>query len=306
MLISEYTTMMRHEMGQLNEAILIRINTFQEAIGKQKEDDYTYAFITECNHIIDDYKSHAHSTMLRCNSSRYFTKLPDIHKEPFYPYESFLYKWKYIYEKAAKNKQVNFLMEPVMLSDLTRPRMYADKAMIEQVAYNLTNNAIKYSIPGTTISIDCKLNDRKDAYQLIVTNYGRAIREDEIDKIFDYGFRGSNHNNANGSGLGLYLSREIAKEHGGRLTVETEKISDYDVSCLYLYSEMPDRFQSPEIRDDIKKELFRLKETKYSAEIEKPQFNNQSFTPYLIRQYLNTGTLKYKFILAIPYDKKSR
>ena len=304
--ISAYTTMMRHELGQLNEAILIRINTFQEAVGKQEEDYYTYSFLNECNHVIEDFKSHAHSTMLRCNSSRYFTRLPAIHKELFYPYESFLYKWKYIYERAAKNKHVNFLMEPVMLSDLTRPRMYADEAMVEQVAYNLTNNAIKYSIPGTTISIDCKLNDRKDAYQLIVTNYGRALREDEIDRIFDYGFRGSNHNEANGSGLGLYLSQEIAKEHGGELTLEVEKVSDYDVSCLYLYSEMPERFQYSEIRENIKKELLRLKETKYFAEIEKPQLNNQSFTPYLIRRYLNTGTIKYKFVLTIPYDKNSR
>lgn len=304
--ISAYTTMMRHELGQLNEAILIRINTFQEAVGKQEEDYYTYTFLNECNHVINDFKSHAHSTMLRCNSSRYFSQLPDMHKELFYPYESFLYKWKYIYERAAKNKHVNFLMEPVILSDLTRPRMYADKSMIEQVAYNLTNNAIKYSIPGTTISIDCKLNDRKDAYQLIVTNYGRAIREDEIDRIFDYGFRGSNHNEANGSGLGLYLSQEIAKEHDGELTLEVENVSDYDVSCLYLYSEMPERFQTPEIKNNVAEELNRLKETKYFIEIEKPQFNNQSFTPYLIRRYLNTGTIKYKFVLTIPYDKNLR
>ncbi len=304
--ISEYTTMMRHELGQLNEAILIRINTFQESVSKQEEDDYTYAFLTECNHIIDDFKSHAHSTMLRCSSSRYFTQLPNMNKELFYPYESFLYKWRYIYEKAARSKNIDFNMEPMQFLDLSRPRMYADKSMIEQVAYNLTNNAIKYSIPGTTINIDCRLNEQKDAYQLIITNYGRTLCEDEIYRIFDYGFRGSNNNDANGSGLGLYLSKEIAKAHGGSLTVETEKVSDYDVSCLYLYSEMPDRFQTPETREDIKKELLRLKETKYSAEIEKPRFSNQSFTPYFIRRYLNTGTVKYKFILAIPYDKNLR
>ncbi len=301
--MSEYTKIMRHEMGQLNEAVLIRINTFQEAVEKQDEDYYTYSFITECNHVIEDYKSHAHSTMLRCNSSRYFTQLPDVNKELFYPYESFLYKWRYIYEKAARSKNVDFNMMPVQFFDLSRPRMYADKSMIEQVAYNLTNNAIKYSIPGTIISIDCKLNDQKDEYQLIVTNYGRTLRKDEIDRIFDYGFRGSNHNEANGSGLGLYLSREIAKEHGGSLTVETEKVSDYDVSCLYLYSEMPEKFQVAEVREIIDEELNRLKKKEYSFEIKKPNFTNQSFTPYLIRRYLSTGTMRYQFILSIPYDK---
>lgn len=302
--IHEYTTMMRHEMGQLNEAILIRINTFQEAVGKQEEDDYTYAFLAECNHVIDDFKAHTHSTMLRCNSSRYFSQIPEVHKELFYPYESFLYKWKYIYEKTARNKHVNFNMEPVMYSDLSRPRMYADKSMIEQVAYNLTNNALKYSIPGTTISIDCRLNEPKDAYQLIVTNYGRALHEDEINNIFAYGFRGSNNNETNGSGLGLYLSREIAKLHNGSLTVEIEKVSDYDVSCLCLYSEMPEKFQNREIREEIEKELNRLKESKFSDDFTVPKFSNQSFTPYLIRRYLNTGTMKYQFNLSIPYEKK--
>ncbi len=304
--ISEYTTMMRHDLGQLNEAILIRINTFQESVSKQEEDDYTYAFLTECNHIINDFKSHAHSTMLRCNSSRYFTQLPDVNKELFYPYESFLYKWRYIYEKAAKSKNVDLNMMPVQFFDLSRPRMYADKSMIEQVAYNLTNNAIKYSIPGTIISIDCKLNDRKDAYQFIVTNYGRSLTDEEIDKIFDYGYRGSNNNEANGSGLGLYLSREIAKAHGGSLTVITEKVSDYDVSCLYLYSEMPEKFQNFEMGEIIIEELSRIEKTKYSLEIKKPNFNNQSFTPYLIRRYLSTGTTKYSFVLSIPYDKNLR
>lgn len=304
--MSEYTKIMRHEMGQLNEAVLIRINTFQEAVEKQDEDYYTYSFITECNHVIEDYKSHAHSTMLRCNSSRYFTQLPDVNKELFYPYESFLYKWRYIYEKAARSKNVDFNMMPVQFFDLSRPRMYADKSMIEQVAYNLTNNAIKYSIPGTIISIDCKLNDRKDAYQFIVTNYGRSLTDEEIDKIFDYGYRGSNNNEANGSGLGLYLSREIAKAHGGSLTVITEKVSDYDVSCLYLYSEMPEKFQNFEMGEIIIEELSRIEKTKYSLEIKKPNFNNQSFTPYLIRRYLSTGTTKYSFVLSIPYEKNLR
>lgn len=301
--ITEYTTMMRHEFGQLNEAILIRVNTFQEAISKQNEDDYTYGFLDECNHMIADFKSHAHSTMLKCNSSRYFSLIPDLHKEWFYPYESFLHKWKYIYSKAAKNKHLDFVMAPVQLSDLSRPRMYADKSMIEQIAYNLTNNALKYSIPGTTINIDCRLNDEKNKYLIIVSNYGRAISKKEEENIFKYGFRGSNHNDASGSGLGLYLSREIAETHGGTLDLETEYISEYDVSCLYLYNDMPDRFIDYETKKKVEDELNRLEQTNHISEMKRPLLANESFTPYLIKKYLTKGTMKYKFILSIPYDK---
>lgn len=302
--IAEFTTIMRHELGQLNEAILIRINSYQEAINKQEEDDYTYGFIDECNHMIEDFKAHAHSTMLRCNSSRYFSRLPNLHKEWFYPYESFLYKWKYIYSKAAKNKHLKFVMTPVQLSDLSRPLMYADKSMIEQVAYNLTNNALKYSIPGTKINVDCRLSENKEDYLLIITNYGRAIKEEEKDMLFKYGYRGSNNNDANGSGLGLYLSKEIAEQHGGTLKVETEKVSDFDVSCLYLYNDMPDAFVDEKTKISLDEELYRLKQTEYIADIKRPVLSNNSFTPYLIKRYLNKGTWKYKFILSIPYYKR--
>ena len=299
-----YTQIMRHELGQLNEAILLRINTFEECVGNQIEDDYTYGFLQECGHCIEDYRSHAHSTMLRCNSSRYFTMLPKANKELFYPYESFLYKWKYIFEKAAENAQIKFAMKSVTHSDSSRPRMYADKSMIEQVAYNLTNNALKYSLSGTTISVDCKLNDTEDFYQIIVTNFGKKIKENEKERIFHYGYRGSNQNEASGSGLGLYLSRKIAERHNGRLEVYTEKVSDYDVSCLFLYGDMPDKFIDSNVKSAIDSEIERLKRTVYINEISKPQFGNNAFTPFYIRKHLLTGTVKYKFVLSIPYNKR--
>lgn len=298
-----YTKVMRHEMGQLNEAILIRMNTFEEAVGHQSENDYTYGFLNRCKHAIEDFRSHAHATMLRANSSRYFTMLTPLQKEWFYPYDSFLYKWKYIYEKAAKNKLLGFVMDPTYLWDLSRPLMYADISMIEQVAYNLTNNALKYSIPGTTISIDCKLNKTKDFYQLVVTNYGWFISEDEKEKIFEYKYRGKNRNYEIGSGLGLYLSRKIAQHHEGTLELHTEKVSDYDVSCLLLYEEMPEKYRDIALKEKIDSEIRRLKEGKYMHEISKPQFKNRSFTPFRINECLNKGTMKYIFILSIPYEK---
>lgn len=302
--ITSYTKIMRHELGQLNEAVLIRINTFEEAVNSQNSNYYTYEFIQETRHAIEDFRSHSHSTMLRCNSSRYFTLLPPTQKEWFYPYESFLYKWKYIYEKIARNKLIDFVMAPVQLSDLSRPRMFADKSMIEQVAYNLTNNALKYSLPGTTITIDCKLNEKKDLYQIIVTSFGRSIKEDEKERLFEYGYRGSNQNEADGSGLGLYLSRKIAEQHKGTLELIIEKVSDYDVSCLHLYEDMPNKYIDSDTKESVLKEIVRLAKTDYCHEIKKPQFNNQSFTPYLIRKYLKSGTMKYNFILSIPYRKK--
>ena len=88
---------------------------------------YTDEFLRETRHAIEDFRSHAHSTMLRCNSSKYFTMLPPPLKKWFYPYDSFLYKWKYIYKKLAQNKHIDFVMVSVQISDLSRPMMYADE-----------------------------------------------------------------------------------------------------------------------------------------------------------------------------------
>lgn len=177
--------------------------------------------------------------------------------------------------------------------------------MIEQAAYNLTNNAIKYALPGTTVSLDCSLNRDCDRYEIIVENIGRPLEnESEKDSIFRFGRRGSN-NQKKGSGMGLFLTQQIAKAHGGDVTCETERLSEFNWTLLYLYIKY---FESKSIRLCKDEELYHqlIWESKIKqADIKNyitGEIEDNAFTPMYVNQNIRSGTARFKFIFSIPYD----
>ncbi len=101
-------------------------------------------------------------------------------------------------------------------------RAVVDRERIATILGNLLSNAIKYSPAGGRIS--CSVL-RKGAYAIIsVTDEGLGIPPEQVDKLFTrFGrlvTRETEH--IGGTGLGLYLSRELARLHGGDVTVESE------------------------------------------------------------------------------------
>ncbi|MBE9602342.1 PAS domain S-box protein [Pedobacter sp. MC2016-24] len=98
----------------------------------------------------------------------------------------------------------------------------ADKDKIGSVVSNLLSNAIKYSPKGKEIMIRCNTDD-KYVY-VSVKDSGMGIKAQNIDFLFDRYYRvETNHTqNIAGFGIGLYLSAEIVKHHGGEIGVESE------------------------------------------------------------------------------------
>ncbi|MCJ8208629.1 PAS domain-containing sensor histidine kinase [Mucilaginibacter sp. RS28] len=97
----------------------------------------------------------------------------------------------------------------------------ADEHRIEQVIINLVNNAIKYA-PGTDqLLID--ITREQDFVKVAVTDKGPGVPADRIAHLFDryYRVEGQGYNSS-GLGLGLYISSEIIKHHGGQIGVESE------------------------------------------------------------------------------------
>ncbi|MGE6218190.1 ATP-binding response regulator [Nubsella zeaxanthinifaciens] len=98
--------------------------------------------------------------------------------------------------------------------------IFADEMRIEQVIVNFLTNAIKYS-PGTC---EAKLNVRlqnKELY-LGVRDYGIGMRPEQVQRVFEKFYRVEETSQRfQGLGIGLYISSEIIKRHGGQINVKS-------------------------------------------------------------------------------------
>jgi signal transduction histidine kinase len=100
------------------------------------------------------------------------------------------------------------------------PVIEADPMRLEQVLFNLMENALKYSPPSTPVRVHAAvINER---LVIDVEDGGAGIAVEDQAFIFERFRRASNvDQNISGLGLGLYISREIVEAHGGRLTVSS-------------------------------------------------------------------------------------
>lgn len=101
--------------------------------------------------------------------------------------------------------------------------VWGDKDRIGQVLTNLLTNAIKYSPLADTIIL--RLASTEDAAVVSVQDFGIGIEQEHVQYIFDRFYRVSDADEKTypGLGIGLYITHEIIKRHGGTLTVVSEK-----------------------------------------------------------------------------------
>ncbi len=102
------------------------------------------------------------------------------------------------------------------------PEINGDKDRIRQVAINLLENAAKYSPAGSTIFVGGK--NAGNEIIISVTDRGKGIDENDKEKIFEKFYRGRDEITATtrGSGLGLFIARQILAAHNGSIWVESE------------------------------------------------------------------------------------
>lgn len=98
-----------------------------------------------------------------------------------------------------------------------------DADRVGQVVTNLLTNAIKYSPKNTVIQVQLTSNDTHAI--VAVKDKGIGVAEAQLTKIFSRFYRGLGINESTypGMGIGLYVSREIIKKHGGEIWVKSKK-----------------------------------------------------------------------------------
>lgn len=100
----------------------------------------------------------------------------------------------------------------------------ADHRRLQQVFHNLLNNAMKYSREGTVVHVDVS---RTRKYGLVtVRDEGQGIPENELQRVFESFYRGSNLDTSvsGGMGLGLFVCKDIVERHHGRIWATSDEV----------------------------------------------------------------------------------
>ncbi len=97
----------------------------------------------------------------------------------------------------------------------------ADAVQLRRVIKNLISNAIDHS--NTKKSIEVKTGTYNGGITISVIDYGQGISKDEIKMIFNKYYSAAKKLRKVGTGLGLYLSQQIAVAHGGEIIVTSEE-----------------------------------------------------------------------------------
>src|SRR5438067_3755862 len=129
-------------------------------------------------------------------------------------FNNLIHDWK---EKfAAKNLKLVVDLPP----DLQTIR--ADETRVQEVLYNLLENAVKYSREGGEIRLQAAR--RGSEIVLNVSDDGIGISRDQLPRIFERFYRADKARSREhgGTGLGLAIAKHIAQLHGGRIEAESE------------------------------------------------------------------------------------
>lgn len=95
--------------------------------------------------------------------------------------------------------------------------LFMDPLRMEQVLDNIINNSYKYA--DTSMRLLCRIE--AEYLRLELQDYGKGVPDEEVPKLYQKFYRGSNaqEETKQGSGLGLYISKHLMKQMGGELQV---------------------------------------------------------------------------------------
>ena len=119
---------------------------------------------------------------------------------------------------AYGGREVNLLI-PKVPSPF--PMITGDRDLLVLAVYNLVENALKFTCE--TDSVEIRVNEDGRAILIEVADSGVGIPVEDVSKIFEELYRGSNARSTEGSGLGLALVSRIIALHGGQITVRSSQ-----------------------------------------------------------------------------------
>jgi signal transduction histidine kinase len=98
----------------------------------------------------------------------------------------------------------------------------ADRTRLEQILYNLIDNAVKFNRPGGSVTISAE--EKAGRMTISIEDTGTGIAASDLPRVFERLFRGdrSRSRKTEGTGLGLAIVKHLVHAHGGELSVVSE------------------------------------------------------------------------------------
>lgn len=189
--IQTLTLFLEGALGELDEKQKLLLSTMQ----KSNED-----LLGLVNALLEVYKYDADKLELTKTNFNIYTLVEQVYNE---------------LQPLAQNKEIEFKIECTN-KDLV---INADRSEIRRVICNLCGNAINYTQNGGRVIITLK-NEGNDLIFSVADN-GSGIPQEDIPNMFQRFSQGTSKKRSTGTGLGLYLSRQIIESHGGKIWLES-------------------------------------------------------------------------------------
>lgn len=113
----------------------------------------------------------------------------------------------------------------INLSDAGREyRVRIDQELLGIAVANILDNGMKYNIKNGEVSISAESDPANKFVRVDIKDTGVGIPAEELGKMFEKFYRGTNvaQLQPNGSGLGLYITKNIVESHGGKIAVQSQ------------------------------------------------------------------------------------
>ncbi len=200
-----------HELRTPLTLIATPIAHFFEKKSEKPAPDLLYSIQKHVNHLLRLVESILDLSKLDANQLQ-------LHESPT-PFSRLIHTIFSMYHSYAEIQNIDYQLYYKAREDL---HLLLDVPKFEKILHNLIFNALKFT--DKTGSVIMEVTESKYDINIKVTDTGKGIPLEDLDRVFDRYFQ-SKHTNSSlqgGSGIGLSIAREYAQLMGGTLTVESK------------------------------------------------------------------------------------
>lgn len=138
----------------------------------------------------------------------------ELHRSPL-PLQPMLAEVAMLLRPVADRKGVRLSMP----DGESTVRVQADADKLKQIVINLVDNAVKFSPPES--GVDVRVETNRQGVRIMVEDQGPGVPPEDRPHLFERFYRGHGAHTAAGSGLGLAIAKNLARLHGGDITLQS-------------------------------------------------------------------------------------